>query len=86
MLTFSTFNVITLGLTCVCILLMFLLRAKLQKIPFIALLVVLGIIINWTKIFTSFEDLCAYKGPNNELNVDCTFYILNVKNLIQPKI
>lgn len=59
---------------------MFLLREKLSHIPCIAILIIIGIIINWTKVFFSFEDLCKYT------DVDCTFYILNTANLIQPKI
>lgn len=37
-------------------------------------------------MYSSFEDLCKYKGEDGTFNVDCTFYILNVKNLIQPKL
>jgi predicted Co/Zn/Cd cation transporter (cation efflux family) len=65
---------------------MFLLRKKLQKIPLIAILVLIGIIINWSKIFKSYDDLCSYIDPNNDITIDCTFYILNVNNLIRPKL
>ena len=69
-LTFKQFNILTLGLTILSIFLMFLLRKRLAKIPLIALLVILGIIINWTHYFLSYQDLCAYE------KVDCKFYII----------
>jgi MFS superfamily sulfate permease-like transporter len=40
--------------------------------------------MNWTKIFSSFEDLCNYEGL--ETKVDCTFYVLKTSNLIRPKL
>lgn len=76
--TFKEFNWITLSITIVCIILLFILREKLNAIPFIGIFIVLGIAINWTHYFKSFEDLCTVEG------VDCTFYIVNTDNLIQP--
>ena len=58
---------------------MFLLRNRLEKLPIIAFLVLIGIVINWTHYFMSYEDLCAYA------NVDCKFYILKVDNLLAPE-
>ena len=65
-------------MTVASILLIYLLRNKLNKIPFIAFLVLLGILINIKHHFKSYEDLCAYEG------VDCKFYIIKIENLIQP--
>ena len=56
---FSEFNVLTLGLTIGSIVVMIILKDRLSRIPFIALLVVLGIAINWTGIFESAKNLCA---------------------------
>lgn len=78
--TFHEFNWITLAITIVCIIILFILREKLNSIPFIGIFIVLGIAINWTHIFKSFEDLCQVQG------VDCTFYIVNTDNLIRPTI
>lgn len=71
-LTFQQFNYITLGLTILSIFAMFFFRERLQRFPLIAFLVILGILINWTHYFLSYQDLCAYT------NVDCKFYILKV--------
>lgn len=71
-LTFSNFNVVTLILTIVSIVVLFLLRNKLHKIPFVAIFVLIGALINIKHIFLSYEDLCNYGG------VDCTFYIIKL--------
>lgn len=69
---------LTLALTVVSIIIIYLLRNKLNKIPFIAFLILLGIFINYKHHFKSYEDLCLYEG------VDCKFYIIKIENLIQP--
>lgn len=59
---------------------MFLLRKWLAKIPVIAILVAVGILINWTHYFLSYQDLCGRD------KVDCNFYIIKMENLLAPKI
>lgn len=74
------FNILTLGITIVSIIILFLLRNKLHTIPFISIFVVLGVIINIKHIFLNYKDLCAYP------EVDCRFYIINTENMIPPKL
>ena len=59
-LTFQQFNYITLALTILSILAMFVFRKKLERFPLIAFLVIIGILINWTHYFLSYQDLCIY--------------------------
>lgn len=61
-------------------LVLFLLREKLNAFPFIAVFILVGIFINWKHYFLSFEDLCAYQGVN------CKFYIINIENIVHPTI
>ena len=77
-LLFESFNVITLILTVVLIILMFLLRKKLEKIPLIGIMVIIGILANMQHQFKSYSDICAMES------VDCTFYVVNIRNLVQP--
>jgi hypothetical protein len=77
-LTFQNFNVLTLIITVVCIVGLFLLRNKLHKIPLIAALVVLGIAVNFKHIFLNYDDLCLYP------EVDCKFYIIKISNIVPP--
>ncbi len=67
-------------ITIAVIVLLFVLRDRLNAIPFIGIIVVIGIALNWNHYFKSFEDLCMVEG------VDCTFYIVKVENLIQPSL
>lgn len=80
---FYEFQVLTLALTIGSIVVMLILRDKLNKVPFIAILVILGIALNWKKFFLSAEDLCNYRDPEHpdEPYVDCAFYILKLENL-----
>jgi hypothetical protein len=57
-----------------------LLRNKLNKFPFIAILVLFGVIINAGNYFKDYEDLCDYP------DVDCNFYILKLENMVPPSI
>ena len=90
---FSEFNVLTLGLTIGSIILMILLKDRLNRIPFIALLVIVGIAINWTGIFESAKNLCAddivipsaTNGDPIPLEIDCHFYVLKLENLQVPR-
>lgn len=59
---------------------LFLLRSKLNKFPAIAILVIIGIIINYDHFFLDYEDLCNYP------EVDCKFYIVKLENMIPPGI
>jgi hypothetical protein len=59
-LTFQNFNVLTLIITVVCIVGLFLLRNKLYKTPLIAVLVLLGIAVNFRHTFLNYDDLCLY--------------------------
>lgn len=78
--TFQTFNILTLLITIVLIVILFLLRNKLDKVPFIAVVVILGMLINWKHTFLNYEDLCKYEG------VDCKFYIVKLANMVPPGI
>ena len=62
------------------ILILFFIRQKLNKFPFIIVFIILGIAVNWSHYFKSFEDLCA------QTDVNCEFNILRIENLIWPKI
>ena len=53
-LTFQKFNILTLALTIVSIALMFVFRNRLERFPVIAVLVILGILINWGHSFMSY--------------------------------
>lgn len=75
---FAQFNVLTLVLTIVSICLLFLLRGRLERIPLIGILVIIGIIANWNHLFKSYIDLCNEKGVN------CKFYIINPDNIKIP--
>lgn len=55
---FKSFNVLTLILTISCLIILFLIRGKLEKIPLIGIMVVLGFLINIGHQFKSFIDLC----------------------------
>lgn len=77
-MTFEKFNVITLALTVLSIVLMFVLKERLAKIPFIGVLLILGIVINWSHYFLSYEDLCKVE------KVDCNFYVLKLENIAIP--
>jgi len=55
---FKSFNVLTLILTICCLIILFLIRGKLEKIPLIGIMVVLGFLINIGHQFKSFIDLC----------------------------
>ena len=55
---FEHFNVLTLVLTIEAIVIMFLMRGKLERIPLIGILVVVGVLINMTHKFKSYSDLC----------------------------
>jgi hypothetical protein len=83
---FSEFNILTLALTIGSIALMIILKERLSRIPFIALLVIIGIGINWNNIFESAKNLCAEDivipsqtgGEPTPLVIDCKFYILKI--------
>jgi hypothetical protein len=70
--------VLTLIITVGCIIGLFLLRNKLNKIPLIAVLVIFGIIVNFKHKFLNYDDLCLYP------EVDCKFYIIKISNIIPP--
>lgn len=57
---------------------MFVLKERLAKIPFIGVLLILGIGINWSHYFLSYEDLCKVE------KVDCNFYVLKLENIAIP--
>ena len=52
--TFQSFNIFTLLITIISIVVLFLLRNKLHKFPFIAVVVILGILINWKHVFLNY--------------------------------
>jgi MFS superfamily sulfate permease-like transporter len=79
-LTFHNFNAFTLLLTVACVAALFLLRNKVNQIPFIGVVVLLGIIANWRHSFLSYEDLCGYP------EVDCRFYIIKLSNIAPPSL
>jgi hypothetical protein len=57
-----------------------LLRGRLEKIPLIGIMVIIGILINLGHKFKSYSDLC------NMEEVNCTFIILDAQNLKQPEL
>ena len=75
---FSDFNLLTLVLTVEALIMMFLMRGKLEKIPLIGILVIIGIIINLGHKFKSYSDLCLMEG------VKCQFHVINANNLKSP--
>ena len=77
-LLFEHFNVVTLTITIVLLFLMFFLRTRLEKIPLIGILALVGILANMQHYFKSYSDICSREG------IDCTFYILDPRNLKQP--
>jgi MFS superfamily sulfate permease-like transporter len=77
-LLFESFNVITLILTVVLLVLMFLLRKKLAKIPLIGIMVIIGVLANMQHQFKSYSDICALE------EVDCKFYVVDTRNLQEP--
>lgn len=78
--TFQSFNILTLLLTIGCLAALFLLSDKLNKLPLIAILVILGVVINIPDIFQNYQDLCKYEGT------DCKFYIIKLENIVPPSI
>ena len=58
-LIFEHFNMTTLIITIVLLLAMFILRKRLEKIPLIGIMVIVGILANMAHPFKSYSDLCA---------------------------
>ena len=58
-LLFESFNMVTLIITIVLLILMFILRKRLEKIPLIGIMVIIGILANLKHPFKSYSDLCA---------------------------
>lgn len=75
---FEHFNVLTLVLTIEAIIIMFLMRGKLERIPLIGILVVVGVLININHKFKSYSDLCLMP------NVNCDFEIIDSSKLKEP--
>lgn len=67
-------------LTIEAIVIMFLMRGKLEKIPLIGIMVIIGIIINISHKFKSYSDLCKME------NVDCEFKIIDYSKLKEPSL
>lgn len=53
-------------------------RGKLEKIPLIGIMVIIGILININHKFKSYSDLCKME------NVDCEFKIIDYSKLKEP--
>ena len=79
---FTNFNVLTLTLTVALLVLMFLLRSKLNKIPLIGIIVILGCLANYNHKFKSYSDLCDYPYDPTDptAKVDCTFHVIDKNN------
>lgn len=69
-----------MGITIASLVILFLLRNRLHKIPFITIFVILGVLINIKHYFKNYEDLCSFTG------VDCRFYIIKTENMIPPRL
>lgn len=69
---------ITLITTIVLLLILFLLRKRLEKIPLIGILAILGCLANYNHTFKSYSDICHMEG------VDCTFYVIDPRNIKEP--
>lgn len=54
------------------------LRKRLIKVPFIGIIVLLFILINTKHFFKRYEDLCSMP------DVDCKFYLVKLENMIPP--
>lgn len=80
MMTFQEFSFLTLSLTIISIGVMFFARRKLARFPSILVLAILGILINIKGNFLTYSDLCSWP------DVDCTFYLVKLKNLVLPRL
>lgn len=72
---FEHFNVLTLVLTIEAIVMMFLMRGRLERIPLIGIVVLLGVLLNIGHKFKSYSDLCQMES------VDCEFKVIDYSKL-----
>jgi hypothetical protein len=59
---------------------MFFARRKLARFPSILLLALIGLLANIKNSFLTYESLCSWSG------VDCSFYLVNLKNVVIPRL
>lgn len=59
---------------------MFFARRKLARFPSILILAVVGLLANIRGSFLTYSSLCVWEGA------DCSFYLVNLKNVIIPRL
>ena len=71
---------LTLVLTIEALVIMLLMRGKLERIPLIGVVALIGILINLGHKFKSYSDICAMK------EVDCEFKLIDSAKLKEPSL
>ena len=74
----------TLILTAILTILIFFMRRKLARFPSILIFVLIGVLVNFTGTFKSYNDLCEYKS--NGITVNCNFYIIDLNKITIPRL
>ena len=78
-------NPLTLLLTIEALLMMILMRKKLEKIPLIGVVVIIGLLLNLNHLFMSFSDVCNLKTETEQTVFNCEFAILDQSAVVIPK-